>query len=242
MGIGSIGIIGGSGLSKLIFTKSFKRLKIRTKYGEVWVRQGKVQGTTVLFINRHGEKYIPPSMINYRANIAALKEGGAQAILATAAVGSIKPPMKPGDFVVLSDFIDFTKGRTQTFTDSSFIDLSLPYDPSLAKQIISAAAKLRIKIHPRATYACTEGPRFETKAEIRMFGKLGADVVGMTNVPEVVLANEAGIPYAVIGVVTNYAAGVSSKKVSAEEVVAVMGEKREGLSRLLAQVIKYISL
>ena len=238
MGLGSIGIIGGSGVSELIFTKGFKRVKIRTKYGELWVKQGKVLGTNILFINRHGEKYTPPSKINYRANIAALKEGGVQAILATAAVGSINSRMKPGDFVVLSDFIDFTHGRAQTFSDLSFIDLSQPYDPSLAKTIISEAAKLRIKIHPRATYVCTEGPRFETKAEIKMFGKLGADVVGMTNVPEVVLANEAGIPYAVIGVVTNYAAGVSLGKVSADEVVEVMGEKRAGLSRLLAQTLR----
>jgi 5'-methylthioadenosine phosphorylase len=176
--------------------------------------------------------------VNYRANIAALKQEGVEDILATAAVGAINRKMQPGDFVALTDFIDFTRGRAQTFSDKSFVDVSRPYSPFLVKKIVNAAVKLRVKTHPGATYVCTEGPRFETKAEIKMFEKLGADVVGMTQVPEVVLAAEAGIPYAVIGVVTNFAAGISPKKVSSEEVLKVMGDRKEALSKLLALVIK----
>jgi 5'-methylthioadenosine phosphorylase len=134
--------------------------------------------------------------------------------------------------------MDFTRGKRETFTKHSFIDMSRPYDPSLGKKILRAGKRLGLKIHPQATYACTEGPRFETKAEIRAFARLGCDVVGMTQVPEVVLAAEAGIPYAAIAVVTNYAAGVSPKKIDPKHVVAVMREKSGILSKLLAEIIK----
>ncbi|MEE8638636.1 MAG: MTAP family purine nucleoside phosphorylase, partial [Candidatus Margulisiibacteriota bacterium] len=167
-----------------------------------------------------------------------LKNEGVESIIATAAVGSINRKMQPGNLVLLTDFIDFTRGREETFTAHSFVDVSQPYSSLLIKKILNAAVKLRIKAHPGATYVCTEGPRFETKAEIKMFGKLGADVVGMTQVPEVVLAAEACIYYAVIGVVTNFAAGISPKKISAEEVVRVMEDRKESLSKLLELVIK----
>jgi len=233
-----IGIIGGSGIVDLLFTDDFKEKIVKTEYGKVAVKEGEVASKTVLFLNRHGKNYLPPSQINHRANIAALKNEGAEDILATAAVGSINRKMQPGDLVLLTDFMDFTKGRIETFTPSSFVDVSRPYSSFLIKKILNAAVKLRIKTHPGATYVCTEGPRFETRAEIKMFGKLGADVVGMTNVPEVILAAEVGIPYAIIGVVTNFAAGISPKKISAEEVVAVMEKRKESLSKVLELVIK----
>jgi 5'-methylthioadenosine phosphorylase len=233
-----IGIIGGSGVEDLLFTEGFKSKVVKTEYGQVNVLQGNVNNKSIIFLNRHGRNYASPSQINYRANMAALRDEGAEDIIATAAVGSINPRMRPGEFVVLTDFIDFTRGRIQTFTPNSFVDVSRPYSSFLVKKITNAAVKLRIKTHPGVTYVCTEGPRFETKAEIKMFGKLGADVVGMTQVPEVVLAAEAGIPYAVVGVITNFAVGISPKKVSAEEVVAVMKQRKESLSKLLALVIK----
>ena len=236
--VSKIGIIGGSGVEDLLFTEGFKEKTIKTEYGEVALREGEAAGKTVVFLNRHTKNHVPPSQINHRANIAALKNEGVEDILATAAVGSINRKMQPGDFVILTDFIDFAKGRIETFTPNSFVDVSRPYSPFLIKKILNAAVKIRLKAHPGATYVCTEGPRFETKAEIKMFGKLGADVVGMTNVPEVVLVAETGIPYAVIGVVTNFAAGISPKKVSAEEVVRVMKDRKESLSKLLKLVIK----
>lgn len=236
----NIGIIGGSGVEELTFTKGFRSRIIKTDYGSVPVAEGKVEGKTVVFLIRHGKKYALPSEVNYRANIIALKKAGVEKIITSAAVGAINRKMRPGDFVLLSDFMDFTRGKRETFTKHSFIDMSRPYDPSLGKNILGAGNKLGLKIHPQATYACTEGPRFETKAEIRAFARLGCDVVGMTQVPEVVLAAEAGIPYAAIAVVTNYAAGVVNKKINPNHVVAVMRDKSKILSQLILEVIKRI--
>jgi 5'-methylthioadenosine phosphorylase len=233
-----IGIIGGSGVEELSFTKGFKIRTINTDYGKVRVREGKAAGKEIVFLIRHGKEYLLPSEVNYRANIAALKKAGVGKIVTTAAVGAINRKMHPGEFAVLSDFMDFTRGKRETFTKHSFIDMSQPYDPALNKIILRAAGKLGIKMHAQAVYACTEGPRFETKAEIKTFAGLGCDVVGMTQVPEVVLAAEAGIPYAAIAVVTNYAAGISPKRIDPEHVVAVMKEKSKILSRLILQVVK----
>ncbi|MGB9613171.1 MAG: MTAP family purine nucleoside phosphorylase [Candidatus Margulisiibacteriota bacterium] len=236
--MGKIGIIGGSGVEELIFTKNFRERKIRTKYGLVPINEGKVENKEVVFLLRHGKSYALPSEINYRANIAALKKIGVDKILCTAAVGAINRKMHPGDFAVLTDFIDFTKGIRETFTRRSFIDVSQPYDPDLNKIIVSEAKKMKVRIHPKAIYACTEGPRFETKAEIAAMAKLGCDVVGMTQVPEVVLAKEVGIPYAAIAVVTNYACGITKEKIDPDHVVEVMREKSKLLSRLLSEIIR----
>ncbi len=233
-----IGIIGGSGLEELPFTKGFKNKIVKTEYGQVAVKQGKINQKTVTFLNRHGKNYNPPSQINYRANIAAMKNEGVEDIIATAAVGSINPRMRPAEFVLPTDFIDFTRKRTMTFRKRSFVDMSRPYSSFLVRKIQNAAVGLRLKSHPGATYVCTEGPRFETRAEIKMFARLGADVVGMTQVPEVILAAETEIPYAVIAVVTNYAAGLSPKRVSAEEVMRVMAARKNALSRLIEQVLR----
>jgi len=232
-----IGIIGGSGLEKIDFAGKLKPLLITTPYGSVLVQLGKIAGREVVFLLRHGQDYRLPSEINYRANITALKKAGVKSVISSAAVGAINRKMKPGDFAVLTDFIDFTHGKRETFTSRSFIDLSQPYDPDLNRTIIKAAKALKLKLHPEAIYACAEGPRFETKAEIRMYGQVGADVVGMTQVPEVVLAAEAGIPYAAIAVVTNYAAGVAAGKIDPEHVVKMMRQKNRQLSALLQQVI-----
>ncbi|MBU1027155.1 MAG: MTAP family purine nucleoside phosphorylase [Candidatus Margulisbacteria bacterium] len=236
--LSKIGIVGGSGVDKLIFSQGFDTKEINTKYGNVSVEQGKLEGKDVFFLNRHTKGYLSPSHINYRANLAALHNKGAEAIIATAAVGAISKKFKPGDFVLLTDFIDFTKARGEGFTPGSFIDLSEPYDPDLRHNILKAAKQLKIKVNSQATYVCTEGSRFETKAEIKMFAKLGADVVGMTQIPEVVLAAEAGIPYAVIAIVTNYAAGIYKEKISSKEVFDMMKDKATTLSSLLLQTIK----
>ena len=238
--LSKVGIIGGSGVEQLFFTEGFKGRTVKTAYGQAKVKEGVVEGKAVVFLNRHGANYSPPSLINYRANIAALEHEGVEKIIATAAVGSIDPKIKPGEFVLLSDFIDFTQQRVQAFHSDAFVDLTPPYTPFLMKKIVSAADEIRLKLNPGVTYACTEGPRFETKAEIRMFRKLGADVVGMTQVPEVVLAAELGIAYAAIGVVTNFAAGVSHKRVSSAEVIETMKRKSESLAKLILQTIKLL--
>lgn len=235
-----IGIIAGSGIDELLFTRGFKTAKVKTKYGVVLVKEGYVEGKRIVFLNRHGPKYCPPHEINFRGNIRALRQRGVEKILATAAVGSMNPKIKPGDFLLLSDFIDFTRGRVEYLDPEAFTDVSFPYDEGLRDLVRRIAEKLRIRIHPRAVYVCTQGPRFESKAEIKMYRKLGADVVGMTNVPEVVLAAEARIPYAVTGVVTNYAAGISRQKITSQEVIRMMKQKSKILSRLLSGVIRVL--
>jgi len=235
-----IGIIAGSGVDELLFTKDFQIKDINTKYGAITVKEGMVEGKKVIFLNRHGLQYCSPHEINFRGNIQALQQAGVEKVLATAAVGSMDIKMKPGNFVLLSDFIDFTRGRVEYFNPADFTDVSSPYNEFLRKTVQKTAAGLKIKIHPSAVYVCTEGPRFESKAEIKMFKKLGGDVVGMTNMPEVVLAAEADLPYAVIGVVTNYAAGISPRKITSEEVISMMKGKAAKLSQLLQQTIKMI--
>jgi 5'-methylthioadenosine phosphorylase len=232
-----IGIIGGTGFTNSLILKRGKSSTVSTPYGKVKV----FEEGNIVFLHRHGEKYFAPHHINYRANIMALKKKGVKYILATAACGSLNWGIKPCDLVLLSDFIDFTKSRIQTFNPEGkpkYIDMSEPYSGFLRGKIKQTAAALRLKLHDRAIYACTEGPRFETKAEITAFRTLKCDVVGMTQMPEVVLAAEAGIPYAAVGIVTNFAAGISKKKISSEEVVVMMRKKAPELAKLLLEVCR----
>src|SRR5690606_29757669 len=195
-----------------------------TPYGEVEVQIGRYKGVEVAFMPRHGKGHsIPPHRINYRANIWGLKMLGVEVILATAAVGSINPEMKPGNFVIVDQFLDFTKGRTSTFFDDGsqgvvHVDVTEPYCPAVREVLIETGRELGLRLHDRGTYVCVEGPRFETAAEIRAFRILGGDVVGMTSVPEAVLAREAGICYAAMAMVTNMGAGMEERPLSHEEV------------------------
>jgi len=232
-----IAIIGGTGLKDIPGFATVRPRWVLTKYG--WLKV-KVKDN-VIFLLRHGFDYKAPHRINARANIMALKQLKAEYIIASAACGSLKTEIKPGDFAVLTDFVDFTKSRLSTFEprrSPNFIDMSQPYSELLNNKICQAGGKIGIKVHDRAVYACAEGPRFETKAEIKVFGQLGCDLVGMTQIPEVVLAAEAGIPYAAVGIVTNYAAGISQKQISSDEVGEVMKEKAATLSKLLLETIK----
>lgn len=235
-----IGIIAGSGIDENLFTRGFRIVRVKTKYGMVLVKEGLIEGKNVVFLNRHGPKYCPPHQINFRGNIQALRQRGVEKIVATAAVGSMNPKIKPGDFLLLSDFIDFTRGRIEFFDPKSFTDVSFPYDEGLRRLIQEAAVKLKLKIHPSAVYVCTEGPRFESRAEIKMYRKLGADVVGMTQVPEVVLAREVNIPYSALAIVTNYAAGLQ-ERVSGEEVITMMREKNRTAAQILLKAIESLS-
>jgi len=223
-----IGIIGGTGLYCPNMLEDVKEYTINTVYGDAVVLLGRFGGSSIAFLPRHGEKHtVPPHLINYRANIMALQEIGVKNIIATASVGSLNLEMKPGDLVIIDQFIDFTKFRPLTFFDGGengvvHTDMTEPYCPRLRKILIDISADIDANVHSQGVYVCTEGPRFETPAEIRMFQKLGGDVVGMTNVPEVVLAREKGICYAAVAVVTNYAAGISPTPLTHEEVVQAM--------------------
>jgi 5'-methylthioadenosine phosphorylase len=235
-----IGIIAGSGVDTLLFMEGFKSVKVKNEFGVVRLKTGRVEGKEIFFLNRHGVEYCAPHQINYRANLQALKQAGVAKIVAIVAVGSMNPAIKPGDFMLLSDFIDQTRDRIEYFDPMLFTDISSPYDLYLRSMVNKAAGKIKIKIHPSAVYVCTEGPRFESRAEIKMFRKMGGDVVGMTQVPEVVLAAELRIPYVVVGVATNFAAGVQPAKISSEEVVLMMKDRAKPLSQLMMQIIKLL--
>jgi 5'-methylthioadenosine phosphorylase len=246
-----IAIIGGSGVYDPRLLENIREEIIRTPYGEVKVKIGEYKGEEIVFMPRHGEKHsVPPHKINYRANIWGLYELGVERILATSAVGSLNENMKPGDFVVLDQLIDFTKNRVYTFYDGeesphdrkfvAHVDFTEPYCPELRNAIIRAAKELRFPYHPKGTYACMEGPRFETKAEIRMLKILGADVVGMTQVPEAILARELEMCYSSVAIVTNFAAGISPTKLTHTEVVELMAKKSEEIKLLLMKAIEYI--
>lgn len=219
-------IIGGSGFYCVPGCKVKEKKTVKTKYGEATLFfYENEKGVEFVFLPRHGEGHTcAPHKINYRANIAALKEAGVERIIGLSSVGSLREAIRPGDFVLLDQFLDFTKGRPVTFFEEEgcvvHTDMTEPYCPEM-RQCILAAPRQGISLHDRGTYVCAEGPRFETAAEIRMYATLGGDVVGMTGVPEVVLARELGMCYAGISVATNYAAGIS-KVVTHEEVLEAM--------------------
>ncbi|NMB26116.1 MAG: S-methyl-5'-thioadenosine phosphorylase [Firmicutes bacterium] len=238
-----LALIGGTGVYDPSMLANIREEVVSTDYGSVQVSIGSFQGVEVVFMQRHGAGHtVPPHMINYRANIMALKELGVTKIVATSAVGSLNEAMKPGDFVLLNQFIDFTKNRPFTFFDGKdgtvvHTDFTTPYCGQMRQLILGAAQDLRLDVHAQGCYVCVEGPRFETPAEIVAFGRLGGDVVGMTNVPEVVLAREAGICYAVIAMVTNYAAGISPTPLTHEEVVEVMQVNARSMRDLVMAVL-----
>jgi 5'-methylthioadenosine phosphorylase len=242
-----IAIIGGTGLYDPRILENVREEKIITPYGEVQYKVGDYAGRSVAFIPRHGSKHsIPPHLINYRANIWAMKRIGVQCIIATTAVGSLNLAMAPGHFVFTDQFLDFTKNRVTTFYEGGergvvHVDVTEPYCPSL-RTILSAAAKVNdIPAHDKGTYVCTEGPRFETPAEIKAFALLGGDLVGMTNVPEVVLAREAEMCYATVSMVTNYAAGISPQPLTHHEVLETMHANMENIKKLVMDAIGRIN-
>jgi len=239
-------VIGGTGVYDPEILNNARQETIATDYGTVQLNVGEYQGRQVAFLARHGQDHsIPPHLVNYRANIAALKKLGVRSIFATAAVGSLNLNMKPGQFVFADQFLDFTKMRAHTFFGVSkkgviHIDMTEPYCPELRKILAQAAEKLGYEAHTGGTYVCAEGPRFETPAEIKMYRHLGGDLVGMTSVPEVTLAREAEICYATIAVVTNFAAGISPDRLSHSEVVEAMEEYSERLRKLIMQSINML--
>lgn len=243
-----IAIIGGTGVYDPNILNDVYQEEINTPYGAVKFMVGEYAKQKVAFIPRHGSTHaIPPHLINYRANIWAMKKIGVRRIIATTAVGSLNLAMKPGDFVLVDQFLDFTKSRVNTFFDGGergvvHVDLTNPYCNSLREKVLIAAKRENIKIHQNGTYVCTEGPRFETPAEIKMYGNIGGDLVGMTNVPEVVLAREAEMCYATVSMVTNYAAGISPTTLTHGEVVETMKQNTEKIKRLIMTAIEEISL
>lgn len=239
-------IIGGTGVYDPYILTDIKNENITTPYGDVQLKIGSYRNRAVAFMSRHGEGHaLPPHLVNYRANIASLKKIGVKYLLATAAVGSLNPSMQPGHFVFVDQFLDFTKSRQATFFDGGsdgvvHIDMTNPYCPELRDILSRAARGHGLTSHSAGTYVCTEGPRFETSAEIKMYRLLGGDLVGMTGVPEANLAREAGICYASIAMVTNYAAGISPTNLTHQEVLETMKINSDNIRSILVQAIVWI--
>lgn len=239
----SLALIGGTGLRSLAALEAATAESIVTRFGAATIMRGRLAGHDLVFLCRHGEQgATPPHRINYRANLAALVHAGVHAVIATTAVGGLTDAIPPGHFALADQFLDFTRSRTTTFFDESpagpvHIDVSAPFCPRLRALLQAGALQYEIPLVETATYACAEGPRFETPAEIRMMKQLGADVVGMTLVPEVVLAREAGLCYANLSIVTNWAAGLGSAPLTHHEVTALMHQRQATLLQLLTECV-----
>lgn len=245
-----IGIIGGSGLYNVKELEEAQDVEINTPYGKpsALLRTGKIKGVEVAFIARHGREHtIPPTQVNFRANIHALKEIGCTNILATSACGSLRKDIGRGDLVILDQFIDFTRRRAVSFYEQfepgthGHTPMATPFSKELRSLLIASCRELRLKHHTTGTVITIEGPRFSTKAESKMFCLWGADVINMSIAPEAILANEMKIPYAAVAMSTDYDCLFDDvEPVSHEEVLKVFSENVNKVVTLLLATISKI--
>ncbi len=242
-----LAIIGGSGLTRLSSLEIVRREVVRTPYGEPSgaLIFGELANKPVVFLPRHGYGHtIPPHQVNYRANIWALKQAKATGIVSVASVGGIRTEFKPGTLVIPDQIIDYTWGRVGTFFEGGgdqpvqHIDFTHPYDRALRERILIAAKACQQTVFDGGVYATTQGPRLETAAEITRLERDGADLVGMTGMPEAALARELGLPYAAINVIANYAAGRgdSEQRIEFEQIEVVLQEAMARVRQLLGRI------
>lgn len=233
-------IIGGTGVYSV--SDRVEEIEVETEYGKVTLDVVDIEGEKIIFLPRHGKNHsVPPHLINYRANIMALKTLGVKYIYGTLAVGSCNESFAPGDVVIIKDFLDFTNNRVATFYEGGnkgvvHVDMSEPYCNNLIKQFYIKARERGIEIKGEGTYVCTDGPRFETAAEIKFYKSIGGDVVGMTNVPEVVLAKELGMCYSAIGIITNWCTGFKKDEILIHDITNSMERNKEGITKAIIDV------
>ena len=240
----TVAIIGGTGFGNALIAGTSEA--VETEYGQASLTRAALgDDLTLLFLARHGIGHsLPPHKINHKANITALRDLGVDAVFATTAVGSLSAEISPGDFVILDDFLDFTKGEVMTFFEEpgqvTHTDFVAPYDPLLRDALLQTVdPQIASCIHSHGTYLCTSGPRYETPAEVRVFGQWGASVVGMTGAPEAILCREAGLRYAGVALVTNYGTGlVTQTPLSHAEVEAEMAKSRDALAAWLLRAVR----
>lgn len=243
-----IGILGGSGFYKLL--DNLQEIDIDTEYGKPSdkIFFGEYAGRKIAFLPRHGREHsIPPHKINYRANIAAFKKLGAKIIISPCAAGSLQANIKPGDFVILDQFVDRTRSREDTFFEGPEIKhtaMADPYCKFLRGAAFEVCKKLEINCHPEGTVVVIQGPRFSTKAESRWFSSQGFEVVNMTQYPEVALAQELGICFLGLALVTDYDVGLEEREdiapVSHEEVLKVFNQNIDKVKKVIFELIKNI--
>ncbi len=241
-----IGVIGGSGFYS--FLKTTEASRRETPYGRpsASVRISDVKGRRVAFLPRHGEHHeLPPHIVPYRANLYALKQIGAERVYGPTAVGSLKTGIKPGDFVISDQFVNFTNGRKDTYfegPETAHVGSADPYCPELRQLVIEASKDLGIKVHKKGTVVVIQGPRFSTRAESRFFRSQGWDIINMTQYPEVILARELEMCYVNISLVTDYDVGLEGdpnvEAVSNDEVMRVFNANLDKLRTLLLKAIE----
>ena len=240
-----IGIFGGTGIYDSGLLEDTQEIDIDTPYGKPsdTITMGTFKGRKIAFLPRHGKKHsIPPHKINFKANIWAFKELGITRIIAPSAVGSLKEEFEPGHFALPTQFLDFTKSRDGSFSDNGkviHISVADPFCPELQTSILDVTNNQDLEMHKDCTYVCIEGPRFSTKAESKFFRTTGADIIGMTLVPECQLAREAQICYASISTVTDYDVW-ADKPVTAKEVIATLSKNVEKTKKVLTELIDKI--
>jgi len=239
-----IGIIGGSGLYEIEGLSDKGEVNLTTPYGEPSApyMAGRLGDREILFLPRHGPgHHIPPHKINYRANLWGFKSLGVERIFSFGAVGSLRPEVPPGSIVLADGLIDITCGaRVSTFYDGPrvvHIDFTEPYCTQMRSVVLEVARQIGLEVIPGGTYVCTNGPRLETAQEIRFISMSGGDMVGMTGMPEASLARELEICMALVCVVTNYAAGLTGKRLTATEVVEIMNRGMDVLRILLRETV-----
>ena len=241
-----LAIIGGSGLTQLGSMTETRRKVARTPYGEPSgaLTFGRIGACDVVFLARHGYGHtIAPHEVNYRANLWALKDAGAVEVVAVASVGAISAALGPGALVLPHQIIDYTWGRPSTFfegkgTPVNHIDFTAPYSASLRAKLKAAAKACGEAVIDQGVYAATQGPRLETAAEIDRLGRDGADLVGMTGMPEAALAREISLEYAAIAVIANYAAGRgdSQRAIPLEKIAAVLEQAMGRVRRIIEEL------
>jgi 5'-methylthioadenosine phosphorylase len=238
-----IGVIGGSGVYKIEGIEVVKEHALNTPFGKPSseVIEANLNGTAFYFIPRHGKSHnLTPSEVNYRANIFALKELGVDYIISVSAVGSLKEEFPPTSFVIVDQFIDWTKGkRERTFFDKGFVghvSVANPVEKDLQMMIAGVCKEVGVKYGVGGSYICIEGPQFSSKAESNIYRSFGASVIGMTNVPEAYLAKEAGMAYATIAMVTDYDCW-KEEHCTLEEIMKVMATNNQNAHAVLKKLI-----
>ena len=245
-----LGIIGGSGFYNAGYAENIRHLEMVTEYSDVAVPIELIEtDKPFAFLARHGkDHHIPPHEINFRANIDALRQAGVTEIVAINAVGGITEGTDPGAIIIPNQLIDYTWGRQSTFCGQSkrfvkHVDFSFPFDRALSDRLISAVNAINDQsgaarqVMTTGVYGVTQGPRLETAAEIQKMRRDGCDIVGMTAMPEAVLAREAGINYGLIALSVNCAAGILPGEVTMEEIEAVLADGHQFLRRVLSIMI-----
>ena len=240
-----IGIFGGTGIYDSGLLEDAQEIDIETPYGKPsdTITVGIFQGRKIAFLPRHGKKHsIPPHLINFKANIWAFKELGITRIIAPSAVGSLKEELEPGHFALSTQFLDFTKSRDGSFSENGdviHISVADPFCPELQSTVLKVAEKIDLQIHKDCTYVCIEGPRFSTRAESKFYKTTGADIIGMTLVPECQLAREAQMCYVSISTVTDYDVW-AEKPVTSKKVLETLEKNVEKTKKILAELIDTI--